>query len=47
LRLDPAWIRRAYGTDLDDWLSARRSWLGPAGRRTFSSDWLDRLGLSD
>jgi hypothetical protein len=47
MRLDPDWIRRAYGTGLDDWLAARRQWLGVAGRRMFSSDWLERLGIAD
>lgn len=47
LRQDAAWVRKAYGPALDDWLAQRRSWLPDApSRRLFSSDLLDTLGLS-
>ncbi|MFO7178142.1 MAG: FAD-binding protein [Pseudomonadota bacterium] len=46
LKNDPAHFRRAYGTRLDAWLAARRAFLTPAGRRTFSNDLLERAGLA-
>jgi len=47
LRPEPAFIRRAFGTRVDDWLSARRNFLGPSGRRTFANDLLVDSGLAD
>jgi hypothetical protein len=47
LRQDAAWVRKAYGSAVDDWLEQRRLWLpSPGARRLFSSDLLDKMGLS-
>ena len=47
LRLDAAWVRRAYGPALDAWLAQRRTWLPtPQALRLFSSDVTAALGLS-
>lgn len=47
LRHDAAFIRRAFGARVDDWLAARRDFLGPVGRRTFANDLLTDCGLAD
>jgi hypothetical protein len=47
LRPEPAFIRRAFGPRVDDWLAARRHFLGEVGRRTFANDLLMACGLAD
>jgi hypothetical protein len=48
LRWDPARLRKAYGAArVDAWLRARRSFLGPVGRRTFANGLLINCGLAD
>jgi hypothetical protein len=42
----PETLRAAYGDAVDDWLAARRAFLSPAGRRTFSNEMLERYGLA-
>lgn len=44
---EPAWLHRAFGPRVEDWLSARRELLGPAGRHIFSNELLERYGLAD
>lgn len=44
--LTAAGVRRAYGADLDRWLSVLRSLLSPREGRLFASPFLDRLGLT-
>jgi hypothetical protein len=47
LRPEAAFIRRAFGPRMDDWLAARRNFLGVVGRRTFANDLLIGCGLAD
>jgi hypothetical protein len=47
LRVDPARLLGAYGVRLNRWLAARRSFLGPVGRRTFANGMLVSAGLAD
>ncbi|OQX67080.1 MAG: hypothetical protein B6A08_17090 [Sorangiineae bacterium NIC37A_2] len=47
LPASPAWVKRAFGTRVERWLAARRAFLSPEGRRTFSNDLLDSYGLGD
>ena len=47
LKTDPAHLRRGFGTRIDEWLAARRGFLGPAGRRTFANEVLARSHLAD
>jgi hypothetical protein len=45
--LNPRVVRAGFGdARVDAWLAARRSFLSPAGRRLFSNDMLDSLGLA-
>jgi hypothetical protein len=47
LPLEPSWVRATFGGPrVDRWLTARRKLLSPEGRRTFSNDLLDKVGLS-
>jgi hypothetical protein len=47
LRLDAAWVSKAYGPALEAWRAQRRQWLPTAqAQRLFSSDTSDALGLS-
>lgn len=44
----PAWMTNAFGkTRLGRWLAARRAFLSPKGRWTFSNALLDSYGLGD
>lgn len=47
LPASPAWVTRAFGARVERWLAARRAFLSPQGRRTFSSALLDSYGLGD
>ncbi len=42
----PDWIVNAFGPARQAWLDARAAWLGDAGDRLFSTDFLRRLGLA-
>jgi hypothetical protein len=47
LRPDAAFVRRAFGARVDQWLSARRRFLSPSGRQTFANALLIDCGLAD
>jgi hypothetical protein len=47
LRADAAFIRQSFGARVDAWLAARRQFLTPAARQTFSNDLLVACGLAD
>ena len=47
LRADAAFIRQSFGTRVDAWLAARRQFLSPVARQTFSNDLLVACGLAD
>ena len=47
LRADAAFIRQSFGSRVDAWLAARRQFLTPAARHTFSNDLLVACGLAD
>lgn len=40
------WVAEAYGNRRERWLEARDDFLSPAGKTTFSSDFLRELGLA-
>jgi hypothetical protein len=46
LRYDPARVKAAFGARATQWLNARRAFLSPAARRTFSNALIDTAGLS-
>lgn len=46
LPASPAWVKNAFGTPrVNRWLTARRAFLSPSGRRMFSNSLLDSYGL--
>jgi hypothetical protein len=48
LPLNPEWVREGFGAErVQKWLDARRSFLGPGGRRMFANTMLEQLRLAD
>jgi hypothetical protein len=43
---DAGAVQKSYGASVPAWISARQAFLTPAGRKTFSNDFLDACGLS-